>query len=223
MTASVPTPTQGADAWSIPRGRAAAAAVARDAWSCGASRGATVELSFSGGSRGGAVTVPGATRVPTGRARCAVPERPVVHRGLRSPGPVQAVHLGQQVGLPATGHRRDEGAVGGHGVAVLDADRAVVVVEQLVVVVDHVRRALLRLRVDASREVRLLGRDVAAEVGELHRGPPDEGQVVGAGRLSGGVEPGRVLGDGVVRAEVARLGVHRRQRRCSPAPASARA
>ena len=92
----------------------------------------------------------------------------------------------------------------------LDADRAAVVEDQLVLRVDLEGPALLVLLGHLAGELRLDRRRVGLEVGSLQRGARDQGEVVRRGELVRRVEPARVDGGRVARTELAGSGVHRR-------------
>ena len=99
----------------------------------------------------------------------AVGERPVQQRRGRTPAAVRAGHLGHDVGLASPGGRADEGLLGGDRVAVLDADRPLVVVEQPVVVVDPEAWQPLAVAGPAAGEECLLGGDVPRKSGASSR------------------------------------------------------
>lgn len=161
----------------------------------------------------------GRAHLPGGRAggldqvadradRAAIGEGPVQQRGGGTPAAVRAGHLAHDVGLASPGGRADEGVLCSVGEAGLDTDRAPVVVEQPVVAADPDGGFQLAVDGQAAFQAGSLCADVATEVGELHRGPADQRQVVGAAGLADLVQAAGVLVHGVERAEIHRGRVH---------------
>jgi hypothetical protein len=159
----------------------------------------------------------GSTSSPTGRrgagqreeAPVEQPGRLVGHLGL-------GAHQGDHQAVPVALGGAHEAGPGRVGVAVLDAERPVVALQQPVLARDL--DALPARRGDAAAP----GGGVAGELRVAHAGPGDQRQVVRRADLALGVQPVRVHRPGVERAELAGRVVHQLRGGLGPPAAEAR-